>query len=109
MPPTTRRGRGAARLSPEGLAVLHACAGVGGSMYVADLVRLAPGRRAVARASLPRTLRRLWRAGWVELVNAYGYSLTARYADVDADLQAAERDPDGTYARDAAARGSFRS
>jgi hypothetical protein len=34
----------------------------------------------VARASLSRTLRRLWRAGWVELVNAWGTSLTERHA-----------------------------
>ncbi len=120
MTPTTRRGPGAARLSPQGLAVLNACAGShlrlaqgegasghGGCMYVADLVRLAPGRRAVARASVSRTLRRLWRAGWVELVNAHGYSLTACHADVKVDLQAAERDPEGTFARAAAAQGFF--
>jgi hypothetical protein len=108
----------ASRLSPEGLAVLHACAassrhwnsddsGVGGCMFVADLVRLAPGRRAVVRASLSRTLRRLWHAGWVELFNAWGYSLTARHADADAQLQEYERDPDATYAQAAAAPGFF--
>ena len=61
----THRGQRPARLSPEGFSVLRACADRGGCIYVADLVRMAPGRLAVARASLSRTLRRLWRAGWV--------------------------------------------
>ena len=76
-------------------------------MSVADLVRFIPGRRAVVRASLSRTLRRLWRGGWVELVNAYGYSLTARRAAADANVQAAEHDPEGTFARAEAAPGFF--
>lgn len=75
-------------------------------MYVSELVRLAPGRPAVARASVSRTLRRLWRQGWIELASASGYSLSAKHGNAAAELQAAERDPAGTYA-DAAGRGGF--
>ena len=108
---------GAVRLSPAGRAVLRACAAspkhfdatssAGGCLNVADLVRVAPGSRTVARASLSRTLRRLWRAGWIELINGNGYSLTAQHAHADAALLAAERDPEGAYARAATAGGLF--
>lgn len=109
------------RLSRAGLAVLRACvasaghlesddSGLGGCLYIAklsNLLKSMPGRPEVARASLSRTLRRLWRAGWVELLGDCGRSLTRIYADAAADLQAAERDPAGTYARAAAQPGIF--
>jgi hypothetical protein len=95
--------------SRAGYAVLHACAvspehceatgSVGGCLYVADLVQQTPGRPGVARASLSRTLRRLWRAGLIELFDRSGYSLTQRHADADAELQAVERDPEVAFAR----------
>jgi hypothetical protein len=59
----------------------HDADGSGGCLLVADLLRQTPGRRAVVKASLSRTLRRLWRAGCVELVNAWGYSLRQMHAD----------------------------
>ena len=99
----TSQKRNAGRLSPEGLAVLNACAispvrqcygnaadDELGCMYVSELVRLSPARLAVARASLSRTLRRLWRAGCVELINQNGSSLTAWHAAIAADLHDAE-------------------
>lgn len=117
----TGPGRGTVRLSSQGFAVLQVCAasplrlqesecdagGVGGAMYVAELIRLAPGRPAVARASVSRTLRRLWCHGWIELASVSGWSLTAKHADADAELQAAERDPEGTYATAKAYGGLF--
>jgi hypothetical protein len=113
--------RAAGRLSAQGVAVLVVCAasrlryskaidcdpgGTGGLLSFSELLRLAPGRRTVARASLSRTLRRLWRHGLVELITEHGHTLKAKCANVAAALQAAEEDPDGTYAV-VKARGGF--
>ncbi len=49
----------------------------------------------VARASVSRTLRRLFKRGLVDLQNNYGNSFTERLADLDRQLTEHERDPEG--------------
>ncbi len=95
------------RLSASGLAVLEACLGRD-AVSIDELVRRSPRRQAVARASLSRTLRRLWRAGLVELLNDWGDTLTEYYAAIDNKLAAQERDPDAAFAvvLDAVRRGA---
>lgn len=58
----------------------------------------AHGSAASTRASLSRTLRRLWRAGLVELTNDWGRTLTDYYAAIDEELAAQERDPEAAFA-----------
>jgi hypothetical protein len=100
-----------AKLSPQGRAILERCAqsslrlrvnggaDIAGCLYIRDLMRLRQGSRNVVKASVSRSLRRLWRAGWVELLSEHGSSLTNHHANAAADLEAAERDPEGVYAR----------
>lgn len=123
----TAMSSAAPRLSAQGLAILRACAasphrlrdatcdagGTGGAIYFEELLHEMPARSAAAKASLSRTLRRLWRAGWVELLKSGG-SLTGAYAAVAADaataradLQAAERDPERAFATAKAYGGFF--
>jgi DNA-binding MarR family transcriptional regulator len=54
------------------LTLLRALVEAGGSLHVAALVRRHGGSLAVARASTSRALRRLWRAGLVELFDKHG-------------------------------------
>ena len=68
-----------------------------------ELLRPGHGSTASTRASLSRTLRRLWRAGLVELTNDYGWILTDRYAEPDTELAQHEADPEAAYARELAA------
>jgi len=77
---------------------LAAAADIGG-VLVRDLVRLQvrPGRSpAVTRASLSRTLRRLWRAGLVELHDRLD-SLSTKRQMARERLQRFEADPVGSY------------
>lgn len=70
-------------------------------VLVRDLVRLQvlAGRpQAVARASLSRTLRRLWRAGLVELHGRSG-TLGAKQEEARERLVRFEADPQGGYQR----------
>jgi hypothetical protein len=112
-PPADSDVRATARLSARGVAVLIACAasrlryaqatdcdlgGSGGLLSFNELLRLAPARPTVARASLSRTLRRLWRRGLIELITEHGHTLSAKYANAAVALQTAEKDPEGTYA-----------
>ncbi len=50
------------------------------------------------RASLSRTLRRLWRAGLVELKSDWGVTLSDRLHELEVELAAHEGDVDGAYA-----------
>lgn len=68
-----------------------------------ELLRPGHGSRASTRASLSRTLRRLWRAGLVELKNDWGWTLTERHAELDTQLTQHEADPEAAYARELAA------
>ncbi len=65
-----------------------------------DLLRPGHGSSASTRASLSRTLRRLWRDGLVELTNDWNpdRTLTARLAKLDAELAKHEADPEAEYA-----------
>ena len=71
-------------LSPQGRAVLGAVrAGRDGQLQIPAVLRAvqrAGTRPAVARASLSRTLRRLWRAGLIESVDEAGQHLDGRSA-----------------------------
>jgi hypothetical protein len=104
------------RLSPQGLAVLHALSAVeareyrrydgrtmmttAGQLTVAALV-IRIGRRGasrtVTRASLSRTLRRLWRDGLVEL-SEHGRTLTEKRDHIRAMVGEQEADPEQAYA-----------
>lgn len=94
------------RISAAGLAVLQACLGPR-TVAIHDLVRRSQRRPPVARASLSRTLRRLWRAGLVELTTDWGTTLTEHHAEIDDTLAAQERDPEAAFAEelDAVRRG----
>ena len=100
---TTRREVN--RVSSEQADVLAACL-ERGRVSIAWLVRRRVQRGVpmpIARASLSRTLRRLWRTGLVELTNDWGWALTEHYAAVDEQLAAHERDPDAVFANQLAA------
>jgi hypothetical protein len=84
------------RVSAPGVAVLEAC--WNGAVSINSLVRHSSQRRLVARASISRTLRRLWRAGLIELANDWNHTLTQHYAAIDAKLAAHVADPEGTFA-----------
>jgi DNA-binding MarR family transcriptional regulator len=60
------------RVGPQQLDLLRALADAGGALPVATLVRRHRGAVSVARASTSRSLRRLWRAGLVELFDKRG-------------------------------------
>jgi hypothetical protein len=98
----TSRQREVNRLSVEQVAVLTACAREDVLVPVTSLVwrRVRAGTPLpIARASLSRTLRRLWRQGLVELEGAYqGSTLTARLAYINEELAAIEADPEAAYA-----------
>lgn len=67
-------------LSTQGLAVLQALVAADGRLPTADVLRRVrrPGASAaVTRASVSRTLRRLWLAGLVELADDGRRTLTA--------------------------------
>ena len=64
-----------------------------------DLLQPAHGSLASTRASVSRSLRRLWRAGLVELENNRRQTLTEQLAVLDAVLAAHEADPEAEYAR----------
>lgn len=91
-----------ARLSRQGLAVLEVLAQQPACRfpisYLLGQFLSAHGSAASTRASLSRTLRRLWRAGLVELLNERGWTLTECYAAIDEELAAHERDPDAAFA-----------
>ena len=72
-----------------------------------DLLRPAHGSLASTRASVSRTLHRLWRSGLVELENTEGHTLTERLAALDAELAEHEANPEAEYeeALEAVSRG----
>src|SRR4051812_24325151 len=89
------------RLSAQGRVVLEALAREdSGRLWAVDLLdalRRPATADGVTRASLSRTLRRLWRASLVELMNADGVTLTSEATRM-AELAAAVRSaPDATY------------
>jgi len=90
------------RLSAQGRTILQALdAAPEELVWMADLVELIARpqtRRGVTRASLSRTLRRLWRAGLVELLDDWT-TLSARDEQARAKLAALEADPAAAYAR----------
>jgi hypothetical protein len=90
------------RLSPQGLTVLEALAQPpSGRLTIRRLVTLlqpAHSTPASTRASLSRTLRRLWRAGLVELEHDGGLTLTEMQTATDAELACFDADPAGDYA-----------
>jgi DNA-binding MarR family transcriptional regulator len=91
------------RLSAAGVVVLEALAleALAGrdGLPIHTLEGFTHGHRsqASARASLSRTLRRLWRQGYVELENNYGRTLTSVHAALDAELARHEADPLAAY------------
>ena len=95
------------RVSPQGLAVVEALAHQPSSRVpIRQLVRLlAPAHGSVAstRASLSRTLRRLWSVGLIELENDWRVPLTKRLAALDAERAQLEADPEAAYAKQRAA------
>jgi hypothetical protein len=90
------------RLSRQGRDVLEALAQrADGRLDIWRLVkRLQPrhGSQASTRASLSRTLRRLWRAGLVELEHAGGLTLREMHVACDAELARFNVDPEADYA-----------
>lgn len=104
--------RGNAQPRESGLSVamadvLRACLQAGGSASVAQLVRRSGRSVRVARASLSRTLRRLWLRGLVELEDDWGHPLTQGIASIEQDLARHERDPDEAFRCDREARALF--
>lgn len=97
-------------VSAQGLAVLHALASAkphyhpdsgnalsAGELAVVELVKIVARRgtsRGVTKASLSRTLRRLWRAGLVELMSGWGWSRTMTQAHHAECKHRAARDAD---------------
>ena len=78
-----------ATMSEKGLAILRFCSGKGQVQPRLIIVRLYQGEQlSVAKASLSRTLRRLWKAGLVEL-HQYGYR-TATSEQVHKEKRLAE-------------------
>jgi DNA-binding MarR family transcriptional regulator len=93
------------RLSRQGKDVLDALAQpANGRLEIWRLVKRLQslhGSVASTRASLSRTLRRLWQAGYVELENDWRVTLTEQQAEADARLAQLEADPEGEYRRQA--------
>lgn len=99
------------KTSAEGCIVLALLDVNGGWLRMADLSDAMvgsgayPGRSpSVVRASLSRTLRRLWRDGLVELFNSYAYGDGYRHSTMSASrdrevakLREAERDPEAAF------------
>ena len=63
-----------------------------------DLFRAGHGSSNSTRASLSRTLRRLWRDGLVELTTRDWRTLTERHAELDTKLAQYEANPEADYA-----------
>jgi hypothetical protein len=89
-------------ISVQGRAVLEALAAGDGPLSVAAvlaLIRRPEVAAPVARASLSRTLRRLWAAGLVELVTGHATrpTLTEQAAYWRSLYVAAQASPDATY------------
>jgi hypothetical protein len=71
-----------------------------GHLATADVLRRVcrPGASAaVTRASVSRTLRRLWTAGLVELADGAQRTLTAKVAQRERACAAAQRHPEAAY------------
>ena len=104
-PPIDRAAEGlpaaVAAVSPQGWAVLGALRAVAdGQLSIAEVsrgVRRAGTSAAVARASLSRTLRRLWRAGLVELLDEAGRTLTGEVQQRHQCAALARNEPDASY------------
>jgi hypothetical protein len=95
-------GRGITKLSEQGRRVLEALAAGDGPLSVAAVLALIrrPGvTAAVARASLSRTLRRLWAAGLVELVTGHATrpTLTEQAAYWRTAYATVKASPDAAY------------
>lgn len=93
----------AARVSRQALTILEVLARFEpGHQLRLRAVRMLAFRRdvtyGVARASLSRTLRRLWHAGLVELYDGSWRSLTAEYQRALAHANQVAADPDAAYA-----------
>lgn len=87
------------RLNARAGELVRLIAAATAGVLVRDLVSLqvrAGRSQAVARASLSRTLRRLWRAGLVELYGRSG-SLSAKQQEARERLVRFEADPLGSY------------
>lgn len=88
-------------LSSQGRAVLQALAAApDGLLATADVlqrVRRPGASSAVTRASVSRTLRRLWTAGVVELADGARRTLTAEAARLEHFCAAAQREPEAAY------------
>ena len=94
--------RAISKLSEQGRRVLEALAARDGPLSVAAvlaLIRRPDVAAPVARASLSRTLRRLWAAGLVELVTGHATrpTLTEQAAYWRSLYVAAQASPDATY------------
>lgn len=100
------RQRECGQISSAMIEVLRACAEADDRMPVSSLVRRSTRSINGARASLSRTLRRLWRRGIVELENDYGYTLTRQIEAIETTLAKQEQDPENVY-RKARAQGGF--
>ena len=91
------------RFSERAVEILRLIDAAATGVRVRDLVSLqvrAGRSEAVARASLSRTLRRLWRAGLVELHSRFGcsgLSLSAKQQEARQRLVGFEADPHGSY------------
>jgi hypothetical protein len=88
-------------ISTQGLAVLGAVRqAANGQLPIPAVLRAvhrAGTRPAVARASLSRTLRRLWRAGLVELVDEAGRTLTGEVHQRQRWAALARAEPEAAY------------
>jgi hypothetical protein len=88
------------RLSPAMREILTSCASAGGAVLCSELVAQRVRRgdaQSVVRASLSRTLRRLWRLGLVELSDGFRTATGGRDQALE-QLQRVRRDPAGAYA-----------
>jgi DNA-binding IclR family transcriptional regulator len=89
------------RLSVQARRVLEALARTGdGQLTVREVlghVRQPGISLAVTRASVSRTLRRLWRAGYVEVTDKHGITLTGHVAPIQRRAQAVVTAPALAY------------
>jgi hypothetical protein len=92
------------KLSVQGRIILQALTvhGQSGRLHIKQLVRLVGPRGrtpAVRQASLSRTLRRLWRAGLVELISDWQETMTGKQQRNQTRLAEIEANPEAAYAR----------